>query len=165
VKDTLGLLYLLFVRRLSSFGGSKCIGTIRRISWGPQAVSFVESVISVTQFSYLVYRAFLYYLYSDEIDLPPEESLGLLDLAISYFEDRLKYKCEQLIKQSVMVDNVAMVYEAAMRYKSDDLLGFCFRFAMEHMTHVVQSEAFANLEESTLKEFIQKAAERGAFKT
>jgi sirohydrochlorin ferrochelatase len=36
---------------------------------------------------------------------------------------------------------------------------------MEHMTHVVQSEAFANLEESTLKEFIQKAAERGAFKT
>jgi RCC1 and BTB domain-containing protein len=124
-----------------------------------------KSVISVTQFSYLVYRAFLYYLYSDEIDLPPEESLGLLDLAISYFEDRLKYKCEQLIKQSVMVDNVAMVYEAAMRYKSDDLLGFCFRFAMEHMTHVVQSEAFANLEESTLKEFIQKAAERGAFKT
>ena len=99
MKDTLGLLYLLFVRRLSSFGGSKCIGTIRRISWGPQAVSFVErlivlcpylgesaiggcifslhSVISVTQFSYLVYRAFLYYLYSDEIDLPPEESLGL----------------------------------------------------------------------------------------
>ena len=35
---------LSFVKRLSSLGGSKCIGTVGRISMGPQAVSFAERV-------------------------------------------------------------------------------------------------------------------------
>ena len=46
-----------------------------------------------------------------------------------------------------------------------DLVSFCFRFAMNHMTDVVQTESFVNLGESTVKEFIKKAAEKGAFKT
>ena len=45
IKDTLGQLYLFFVRRLSSLGGWKCIGTIGGNILGPRAVSFVERFI------------------------------------------------------------------------------------------------------------------------
>lgn len=35
-----------------------------------------EDCIEVNQFSYLVYRAFLEYLYTDSINLPPEDAIG-----------------------------------------------------------------------------------------
>lgn len=35
-----------------------------------------EDAIEVHQFSYLVYRAFLEYLYTDTINLPPEDAIG-----------------------------------------------------------------------------------------
>ena len=44
---------------------------------------------------------------------------GLLDLATSYCEERLKEKCEEVIKHSVTVDNAAMLYEVATKYKAE----------------------------------------------
>lgn len=35
-----------------------------------------EDAIEIDQFSYLVYRAFLEYLYTDTINLPPEDAVG-----------------------------------------------------------------------------------------
>lgn len=35
-----------------------------------------EDSIEIHQFSYLVYRAFLEYLYTDTINLPPEDAIG-----------------------------------------------------------------------------------------
>lgn len=35
-----------------------------------------EDAIEIHQFSYLVYRAFLEYLYTDTINLPPEDAIG-----------------------------------------------------------------------------------------
>ena len=46
--------------------------------------------IEIRHFSYPVYRAFLHYLYTDHVDLPPEDAIGLLDLANSYCEQQLK---------------------------------------------------------------------------
>lgn len=45
-----------------------------------------------------------------------------------------------------------------------ELEDFCFRFALNHMTAVTQTEAFSQLEECILKEFIRKAALSGAFR-
>ena len=43
MKDTLGRPLLSFVRRLSSLGGSTCIGTSKRNTHaGPQVVSFIN---------------------------------------------------------------------------------------------------------------------------
>ncbi|CAB1347217.1 unnamed protein product [Coregonus sp. 'balchen'] len=50
----------------------------------------MKEVIEIDQFTYPVYRSFLEFLYTDNIDLPPEDAIGLLDLATSYCEDRLK---------------------------------------------------------------------------
>lgn len=49
-------------------------------------------------------------------------------------------------------------------FSFQDLQDFCFRFAMNHMTAVTQTEAFANLDEAVMKNFIVRAAQSGAFK-
>lgn len=36
----------------------------------------MKEVIEIDQFSYPVYRAFLEYLYTDSVDLPPEDAIG-----------------------------------------------------------------------------------------
>lgn len=46
-----------------------------------------------------------------------------------------------------------------------ELEDFCFKFALNHMTAVIQSENFAKLDEKTVKIFVIKAAQAGIFKT
>lgn len=77
----------------------------------------VEGCIDIRHFSYAVYRAFLLYLYTDTVDLPPEDAIGLLDLANSYCELQLKRRCERIIRQGITVDNVAMLYATAIKYQ------------------------------------------------
>lgn len=36
----------------------------------------VKEVIEIDQFSYPVYRSFLEFLYTDSVDLPPEDAIG-----------------------------------------------------------------------------------------
>ena len=59
-----------------------------------------KGCVDIRHFSYPVYRAFLLYLYTDQVDLPPEDAIGLLDLANSYCEQQLKRRCERIIRQS-----------------------------------------------------------------
>ena len=49
-----------------------------------------SDTIEISQFSYPVYRAFLRYLYTGEVDLAPTDAIGLLDLANSFCEKALK---------------------------------------------------------------------------
>lgn len=35
-----------------------------------------QTVIEIVQFSYPVYRSFLQFLYTDAVDLPPEDAIG-----------------------------------------------------------------------------------------
>ncbi|XP_020287366.1 RCC1 and BTB domain-containing protein 1-like [Pseudomyrmex gracilis] len=124
-----------------------------------------QSVIEHTQFSYTVFKAFLRYLYTGVVDLPPEKALELLDLANAYCENNLKRRCIRMIKQEISVANVAFLYSTAIEYNAKELEEFCFKFALNHMTAVTQTENFAKLDENTLKTFITKAAKAGAFRT
>jgi RCC1 and BTB domain-containing protein len=89
---------------------------------------------------------------------------GLLDLANAYCEPHLKQVCEQRIKHGITVDNAAMLYSAAIKYDAPGLKEFCFRFILNHMTAVTQTEAFMHLDESVTKNLIRLAAQFGAFK-
>lgn len=123
-----------------------------------------KGTVNISQFTYAVYRAFLQYLYTDDVDLPPEDAIGLLDLANSYCETQLKRHCERIIRYGISIENVAMLYAAAIKYEAKELEEFCFRFALNHLTAVAQTEAFNKLDETTVKNFICKAAQQGAFK-
>ncbi|XP_069687800.1 RCC1 and BTB domain-containing protein 1-like [Periplaneta americana] len=124
-----------------------------------------RSVLEMDQFSYPVYHAFLQYLYTDEVNLPPESALELLDLANAYCEVQLKKRCEQIIKQGITVENAAMLYSTAIEYEAKELEEFCFKFSLNHMTAIIQTEGFTSLDEQTVKDFIRKAAKFGAFKS
>ena len=43
---------------------------------------------------------------------------GLLDLANAYCEPVLKKHCEQIIRHGISVNNVAMLYAAAIKYEA-----------------------------------------------
>uniref|UniRef100_A0A3Q3G774 Regulator of chromosome condensation (RCC1) and BTB (POZ) domain containing protein 1 n=1 Tax=Labrus bergylta TaxID=56723 RepID=A0A3Q3G774_9LABR len=116
-----------------------------------------QDVIEIGQFSYPVYRSFLQFLYTDTVDLPPEDAIGLLDLATSYCENRLKRLCQQIIKRGITVENAFTL----LRH----LTGlFCFRFCVNHLTQVTQTGAFWQVDGGMLKEFISRASRCGAFK-
>lgn len=89
---------------------------------------------------------------------------GLLDLANAYCEPHLKRFCEHIIKQGITVDNSSMLYAAAIKYEAPSLQEFCFRFILNHMTAVTQTESFMHLDEVVTKNLIRLAAQFGAFK-
>ncbi|TKS80820.1 BTB domain-containing protein 2 [Collichthys lucidus] len=123
-----------------------------------------EDAIEIHQFSYLVYKAFLEYLYTDTINLPPEDAIGLLDLATFYRETRLKRLCQETIKRGISEDNAITLLSAAVKYEARDLEEFCFKFCVNHLTAVTQTQAFADMDHDLLKNFINKASRYGAFK-
>uniref|UniRef100_A0A3Q2QQI3 RCC1 and BTB domain containing protein 2 n=1 Tax=Fundulus heteroclitus TaxID=8078 RepID=A0A3Q2QQI3_FUNHE len=123
-----------------------------------------EDVIEIHQFSYLVYRAFLEYLYTDNINLPPEDAIGLLDLASFYRETRLKRLCQETIKRGISEENAITLLSAAVKYEARDLEEFCFKFCVNHLTAVTQTQAFGDMDHDLLKNFISKASRYGAFK-
>ncbi|XP_072316743.1 RCC1 and BTB domain-containing protein 2 isoform X1 [Eucyclogobius newberryi] len=123
-----------------------------------------EDSIEIHQFSYMVYRAFLEYLYTDTINLPPEDAIGLLDLATFYREMRLKRLCQETIKKGISEDNAFTLLSAAVKYEAKDLEEFCFKFCINHLTAVTLTQAFAEMDHDLLKNFINKASRYGAFK-
>uniref|UniRef100_A0A1B6FAI1 BTB domain-containing protein n=1 Tax=Cuerna arida TaxID=1464854 RepID=A0A1B6FAI1_9HEMI len=124
-----------------------------------------QKVVEMNHYSYPVYRAFLQYLYTDQVDLPPETALKLLDLANSYCEFHLKQRCEQIITQGITVQNAAMLYSTAITYQSKGLEEFCFKFSLNHMTAVILSSGYSELDDVIAKNFIREAAKSGAFKS
>ncbi|XP_077435259.1 RCC1 and BTB domain-containing protein 1 isoform X2 [Vanacampus margaritifer] len=124
----------------------------------------MKDVIEINQFSFPVYRSFLEFLYTDDVELPPEDAIGLLDLATSYCENRLKRLCQHIIKNGITVENAFTLLSAAVRYDAEDLEDFCFKFCVNHLTKVTQTDAFCQMDGDLLKAFICRASRCGAFK-
>ncbi|XP_076243017.1 RCC1 and BTB domain-containing protein 1-like isoform X2 [Calliopsis andreniformis] len=124
-----------------------------------------QSVIEHYQFSYNAYKAFLKYLYTAKIDESFEVVLELLHLANTYSESQLQNYCTQILKDLITVENVAPIYSAAFKSEAKELKERCFKFALKHITAVMQTPNFAKLDESVHKDFITKATEAGSFKT
>ncbi|KAG5338370.1 RCBT1 protein, partial [Acromyrmex charruanus] len=124
-----------------------------------------QSIIKPGQFSYVVYKAFLKYLYTGVIDLPIEKTSELLDLAEEYCESNLKQHCIHMIKQGITVSNVAHFYAIAMKCNLQELEKFCVKFAINHTSAVTQTDDdFAELIQKMMKTFIMKAGKVGDFK-
>uniref|UniRef100_A0A3Q3VJX2 BTB domain-containing protein n=1 Tax=Mola mola TaxID=94237 RepID=A0A3Q3VJX2_MOLML len=124
----------------------------------------VGDAIEIYQFSYLVYRAFLEYLYTDAINLPPGDAIELFVLAKFYREARLKRLCQETIKRGITVENAITLLSAAVRFEAQDLEEFCFKFCVNHLTAVAQTQAFTDMGHNLLKNFISKASRYGAFR-
>ena len=58
-----------------------------------------------------------------------------------------------------------MLYQTAIQFSAKDLESFCFRFAFNHLTAVVQTDAFRALDGAVVVDFLGKVAVAGGFKT
>ena len=63
------------------------------------------------------------------------------------------------------MDNVALLFATAIRFNANDLEEYCFRFALNHMTAVTQTDGFNELDDKSVKDFIARAAKEGVFKS
>ncbi|KMQ87960.1 rcc1 and btb domain-containing protein 1 [Lasius niger] len=117
------------------------------------------------KFSYIVYKAFLKYLYTGTVDLPSKKVLELMKLADEYCETNLKEECDYIIKQAITMSNVAFFYYKAIECNAKELEEFCFQFALCHMTDVILSEEYIKLDTSLKNNFILRAAQENMFKT
>ncbi|OAD53000.1 RCC1 and BTB domain-containing protein 1 [Eufriesea mexicana] len=124
-----------------------------------------QSVIKEEEFLYDAYRAFLKYLYTDEIDLDQDHMAELLKIAIAYSENELRKRCILNIQESVTVKRALLVYNIAIEYNEPELEEYCFKYALNHMSAVVLTESFTKLNEHMMKSFIIKVAQAGAFRT
>ncbi len=58
-----------------------------------------------------------------------------------------------------------MLYATALQFSASELESYCFRFAMNHLTQVVQSQSFRSLDPGFLLDLVTKVAAAGGFKT
>ncbi|XP_029168902.1 RCC1 and BTB domain-containing protein 1-like isoform X2 [Nylanderia fulva] len=94
--------------------------------------------IVLEEISYIVYKAFLNYLYTGTIDLSLKKTLELMILADKYGETSLKKKCNQIVEQAITPSNVAFFYSKAIEYKVKEFEEFCFYFAFRHMKDLLK---------------------------
>ncbi|GAB1865176.1 RCC1 and BTB domain-containing protein 1 [Camponotus japonicus] len=130
-----------------------------------QSISDSSPVFTVSdKFSYIVYKAFLKYLYTGTIDLPSENALELMELADMYCETNLIKDCSQIVEKAISVSNVAFFYNKAIECNAKELEEFCFQFALRHMTDVILSEDYIKLDINIKNNFMRRAAKENAFK-
>ncbi|CAG2100698.1 unnamed protein product [Medioppia subpectinata] len=88
-----------------------------------------QTEVVITDYSYEAFKAFLRYLYTNDVFVAPDIAVELLGLANTYAETDLKRKCTQLIRNGITVENVALIYGAAVKYKEPTLQDICFKYA------------------------------------
>ncbi|KMQ94954.1 rcc1 and btb domain-containing protein 1 [Lasius niger] len=128
-----------------------------------QGVPVVYTVSN--KFSYIVYKAFLKYLYTGKVDLPSENALELMKLADEYRETNLKRECGRIIEQAITASNVAFFYSKAIECNAKEFEEFCFQFALCNMKKVILSEDYIKLDMNTKDNFMRRAANANAFRT
>ncbi|CAG2100697.1 unnamed protein product [Medioppia subpectinata] len=119
--------------------------------------------IEITEYSYEVFKAFLRYLYTNDVFVAPDIAVELLGLADTYAETDLKTKCTRLICKGITVENVAHIYGASVKYSVSALQDICFNYAVKHFKDVSKTSAFNALDIDIYKDFIRKASLKGAF--
>ncbi|XP_070148836.1 RCC1 and BTB domain-containing protein 1-like [Polyergus mexicanus] len=117
------------------------------------------------KFSYIVYKAFLKYLYTGKIDLPSKNALELMKLADEYCETNLKEDCREIIKQEIKESNIASYYNEVMGCNDKELEEYCFQFILHNLKAVVLSTDFHKLNTNIKDKVMRIAAEKDLFKT
>ncbi|XP_065209049.1 RCC1 and BTB domain-containing protein 1-like [Planococcus citri] len=123
------------------------------------------SVLEIEDGDFKVYKAFLKYLYTDQMDdtLSFNEVIELLNLTNKYKLKSLAKRCVLLIQPNITIENVIFLYESVfvMREKTkmkDDILNqlkeSCVKFAANNLFAIGVSDEFAKLNEKISKKLV-----------
>ena len=116
---------------------------------------------------YSVVRAFLYYLYTDNIAMQNDQGpslddvAGMLVMSNCYDMPRLKALCRSRLGRELNVEHAAIIWERAGVANEEWLKKRAARFCMTHWGRVVQTAGFSVLSRSSLIELCQEIDTEG----
>ena len=70
-----------------------------------------------------------------------------------------------MLMKKVTLENIAIFCTISFKYHTKELEKCCFKFALNHMTAVIQNPDFLELDKNILNSFLIEAARAGVFKT
>ncbi|KAG5334861.1 RCBT1 protein, partial [Acromyrmex charruanus] len=135
-----------------------------------------QSII-VNNYRYVVFKKFLEYLYTGEINISSFENLlgefelnvsrlkylfvaDLLQLADALCEKNLQIDCIPEIKKIINVSNVMYLFNLIKDmnegHHKEELMKYCFNFYLKNMTTVIQTDCFEGLDVETKTMLIDK---------
>lgn len=106
---------------------------------------------------YSVVRAFLYYLYTDDIARSPycrdlADVAGMLVMANLYDMPKLRLLCVNRLSREIDVEHAAVIWERAGRTDEEWLKNRAARFCSANWGRVVRTDGFRNLPRTSLME-------------
>ena len=110
---------------------------------------------------YSVVRAFLHYLYTDDIsphtafcrDL--SDIAGMLVMANLYDMQKLRLLCVNRLSREIDIDHAAVIWERAGRTEEEWLKNRAARFCMMNWGRIVRTDGFRSLSRSSLMELCE----------
>ncbi|KAG5339696.1 RCBT1 protein, partial [Acromyrmex heyeri] len=138
-----------------------------------------QSII-VNNYRYVIFKKFLEYLYTGEINISSFENLlvkraeyyicksrlkylfvaDLLQLADALCEKNLQMDCISEIKKIINVSNVMYLFNLIKDmnegHHKEELMKYCFNFYLKNMTTVIQTDCFEGLDVETKTMLIDK---------
>ncbi|CAG2106992.1 unnamed protein product [Medioppia subpectinata] len=115
-----------------------------------------QTEVVITDYSYEAFKAFLRYLYTNDVFVAPDIAVELLGLADTYAETDLKRKCTRLLRNNITVENVSLIYESALKHSVLELHEICFNYAVKHFEEVSKTKAFNDLDINIRIQFLCK---------
>ena len=96
------------------------------------------------------------FIYSDEVNLNPDNVMQVLYLAKKYLLPALADKCTEYLRENLDASNAFHVLPDAQKYEEKDLVANCWEVIDEQTDEAVKSEGFVTIERSVLEELVER---------
>ncbi|OWF53341.1 BTB/POZ domain-containing protein 6-like [Mizuhopecten yessoensis] len=101
--------------------------------------------IAIPDIEQEVFTMFLWYLYTDTIELTVNTATSVLSAARKYMVDRLVKNCETFLKSSLTTENVCLLLEQAHIYTEEGIKEDCVNMIARSPEEVLKSTSFVDL--------------------
>ena len=85
------------------------------------------------------------YLYTDNVDVPLEETMDLLQAADRFGVERLKRICEHVMLSSINIENASSIMVVADLHNAQGLREKCLDFLVDHFDDVSKTASFEEM--------------------
>ncbi|XP_078372781.1 BTB/POZ domain-containing protein 6-like [Oculina patagonica] len=96
------------------------------------------------------------FMYSDEVNLDPDNVMQVLYLAKKYMLPSLADKCTEYLGKNLDASNVFHVLPDAQKYEEKDLVDRCWEVIDKQADEAVTSGGFVTIEKSVLEELVER---------
>ncbi|XP_068696241.1 BTB/POZ domain-containing protein 6-like [Montipora foliosa] len=97
----------------------------------------------------------LRFIYSDELNLNPDNVMQVLYLSKKYMLPYLADKCSAFLEKNLDESNVFYVLHEAQKYEEKPLLDHCWKVIEKDAKRALKSEGFVEIERTVLEELVQ----------